>query len=219
MTLAPITSLLPARFRPPGRREKSRACSAVSTPTIDDAEIIRQFLATREDALFAQLIERYQHRVFRLAMSVLGPGRDADGEEVAQQAFIRVFEQLPRFRFESKFSTWLYRITWNCAIDEKNRITRRQQRSAADEDAAVQIISRAAGPEQQAAQAQQRARLNAALAELPESYQMTLRLHYWLGCSVEEVAELMGTTSGTVKSYLFRARARLQQLLTEGEAR
>ncbi len=186
-------------------------------PPMDDTEIIRQFLETGEDALFAQLVERYQQRVFRLALSILGPGREADGEDVAQLTFVRVFQQLSRFRGESRFSTWLYRIAWNCAIDEKNRGTRAASRSEGDRALELVEAPPASNPFCSAADQQRRARLLRAMEELPETYQMTLRLHYWLGCQVEEIAELMGTSTGTVKSYLFRARARLhQQLAPEG---
>lgn len=191
-----------------------------ASPAMDDAQIIRQFLACGDEALFAQLVERYQQRVFRLAMSILGPRRDADAEEVAQLAFLRVFQQLPRFRGESRFSTWLYRIAWNCAIDEKNRWSRTASRQAGQDALDVAQASPTASPFHAVAEKQQRERLHASLDELPETYQMTLRLHYWLGCSVEEIADLMGTTAGTVKSYLFRARARLhQQLSPEGDQR
>jgi len=203
-----------------GRAGALRVSHPPTPPPLEDAHLIGQFLASGDDALFTQLVERYQQKVFRLAISILGPGRAADAEDVAQLVFLRVFQQLPRFRGDSRFSTWLYRIAWNCALDEKNRGTRAAARSAAPE--AVNAVNAAASssPYQQAAEGQRRARLHTALEELPETYQMTLRLHYWLGCSVEEIAELMGSTAGTVKSYLHRARARLQQqLAAEGESR
>ena len=191
-----------------------------ATLPLDDARIIQQFLQTGDDALFAQLVERYQQRVFRLAISILGHGREADSEDVAQLVFVRVFQQLSRFRGESRFSTWLYRIAWNCALDEKNRMTRAAARSGAEDALAFVEAAPASDPLSSAVAQQRRARLHAALAELPETYQMTLRLHYWLGCTVEEIAELLGTSAGTVKSYLFRARARLQrELPPEGGTR
>jgi RNA polymerase sigma-70 factor (ECF subfamily) len=213
LSAATLVNLFPGRA---GRVLRNRAAVRVAEPhAMDDAQIIRQYLVTRDDALFAQLIEKYQQRVFRLAMSILGPGRDADGEDVAQATFVRVFQQLPRFRGESRVSTWLYRIAYNCAIDEKNRITRARERDGGEEEVFDVAAPSAHSPYQQASAAQRGAYLHTAIAELPEMYQVTLRLHYWLGCSVEETAEMLGTTTGTVKSYLFRARARLHEQLAE----
>lgn len=70
---------------------------------------------------FEVLVDRYKDRVFRLAVSIVGPGYAAEAEEVAQEAFLRAYRSLDHFRGESAFGSWLYRITYNLAIDAKRK--------------------------------------------------------------------------------------------------
>jgi RNA polymerase sigma factor (sigma-70 family) len=84
-----------------------------------------------------------------------------------------------------------------------------------DTDAVGALPSRTPGPLQRAMSRERERAVQAALAELPEMYQAVIRMHYWLGASVDEIAEYMGSRPGTVKSYLFRARARLHAKLEE----
>src|SRR5262245_60061216 len=88
-------------------------------PSVDDAELVRRYLEHQDPELFASLVSRYKDRAFRLVASILGPGSEPDAEEVVQEVFLTVYRELPRFRMESRFGTWLYRIAYNRAIDRK----------------------------------------------------------------------------------------------------
>jgi len=79
----------------------------------DDGTLIRAFLRTRNDDFFEELVRRHKDRAFRLAVAVLGPGSEADAEDVCQEVFVLVYRKLGDFRMESAFSTWLYRMTTN----------------------------------------------------------------------------------------------------------
>lgn len=171
---------------------------------MEDAQVIERFLATRDGDAFEILVDRYKDRLFRLALSVLGNGHEAEAEEVTQDVFVKAFQQLSGFRAESRFSTWLYRIAYREAVDHKRRGRLRwphvdeselEKRSPAGEDPHA------------AAEAQERRRqVQSCLEVLPDLYRSALHLHYWLGHSVEEIAELLGVPTGTVKSYLHRGR-------------
>jgi len=175
-----------------------------------DGDLVARATAGDEQA-FATLLERYRDRVFRLAVSILGAAFVGEAEEVTQEVFLRVHHALKSYRGESKFGTWLYRVTFHQALNLKSRVRFRAphvgeeilaERSAADPDALARL---------------ERARRDTVVAEcieeLPEAYQSALRLHYWMGESIAEIAVLLDAPENTVKSHLFRARQLLQAML------
>jgi RNA polymerase sigma-70 factor (ECF subfamily) len=177
-----------------------------------DGDLVARAAAGDEEA-FAALLERYRDRVFRLAVSILGQAFVGEAEEVTQEVFLRVYHALKSFRGESKFGTWLYRVTFNQAINLKSRV-RFKAPHVTDEDLAQQA---AADPD--ALTRLERARRDSVVSEcvleLPEAYQSALRLHYWMGESITEIAALLDVPENTVKSYLFRARQLLQSMLKD----
>jgi RNA polymerase sigma-70 factor (ECF subfamily) len=167
---------------------------------------------TGDDEPFEAQVRRYQERVFRLAVSVLGAGHESDAEEVAQDAFLQAYRARHRFRGLASWSTWIYRITYNTAINRSRRLQSERRRCI--EDGPVESSAATASPLDDAIAAQRKEALRQAIEALPDLYRTVLRLHYWLGCPVEEIAEYLDSPAGTVKSYLHRARARLQAILT-----
>ncbi len=90
----------------------------------EDGVLIRRYLRNDDQEAIRSLIERYQHRVIRLAVSILGYEHQAEAEEVAQEAFLRAIQNLRSFKGRSSFSTWLYRITYNAGVDWTRRNSR-----------------------------------------------------------------------------------------------
>lgn len=180
---------------------------------MDDSDAVREFQRTEDPAAFQVLVTRHQTRVFRLAVSILGPGLEGEAEEVTQEVFVRVFRQLRNFRGESKFSTWLYRIAYNQALDLKKRARFRLPHYSEEALTNMPAERRSGNPFEAALDTERRALLRDCLDQLPHLYRSVLHLYYWMGCSVEEIGEQLGTTAGTVKSYLYRARQRLHALL------
>lgn len=177
---------------------------------MEDDELVSRFLETGDRAAFAVLVERYRDRVFRLAASVLGPYAHQDAEEVSQEVFIRAYGGLRRFKGQARFSTWLYRVTYNLAIERK----RRERRHA------LQVVAEAPsfsdGPQQPLdglISKEKKTLVAAAIEGLPELYRTIVYMHYWLEQPVEEVACVLRLPEGTVKSYLFRARRLLRSKL------
>jgi len=179
---------------------------------MDDAAVIARFRETGDRAMFGVLVERYQHRVHRLIAGVLGPAADADAEEICQEVFLRVFRKLDLFTGEASFGTWLYRIAFNIALDERRR-TRFRPRRVPLEDAG-EMIGRVDDPLARVLSGERRDRLGAALERLPDIYRTVLHMHYWLELSIEEIADSLSVPEGTVKSYLFRARRILKSALS-----
>jgi RNA polymerase sigma-70 factor (ECF subfamily) len=175
---------------------------------MEDSQIIEEFLRTSDEDLFELLVERYKDRVFRLALSILGPYCAAEAEEVTQEVFVIVYKQLETFRRESRFGTWIYRIAYNRAIDAKRGARRRHPHVPVE---ALQGFPDRSNPSPLtiAEKAEQRQVVRNCMEQLPDLYRSVLHLHYWMDCSIEEIGEFLGIPPGTVKSYLHRGRQRL----------
>ena len=162
---------------------------------------------------FAELVRRYRGPVFRLAVSILGREFIPEAEDVAQEVFLKVHHAIDSFRGEAEFSSWIYRIAFNHAVNLKARVRFRIRH--ADETVLYQAVSPGPGPYRQAETALRDRALAECIQTLPEVYQSALRLYYWLGAGVGEVAGLLGVPENTAKSYLHRARQLLHRMLKE----
>jgi RNA polymerase sigma-70 factor (ECF subfamily) len=165
---------------------------------------------------FDELVARHRDRVFRVALSVLGPGSEADAEDVAQEAFIRLHRSLgsgrTRFRGESRLGTWLYRVTFNLAVDLYRKRSRRG--TTLGEDALAVLPAPDDDPHRSAREGERAGQVARLLATLPESHRAALHLHYWMGHSVAEIAELLDVAPGTIKAHLHRGREALRAALS-----
>lgn len=178
-----------------------------------DSELVEACRRHGDQQAFAELVRRYREPVFRLALSILGAAFAGDAEEVAQEVFVRVHHGLASFRGDAQFSSWIYRIAFNQAINLKERL--RYRAPHLSEQALAATPSPAADPLSLLESARRNQALLACVDELPEIYQSALRLHYWMGAGVAEIAALIGVPENTVKSYLHRARQRLHEMLDE----
>ena len=165
-----------------------------------------------EGVAFDLLYTRYQHRVHSLVSRYVGIREDV--EDVTQEAFIKAYRALPRFRGASAFYTWLYRIAVNTA---KNHLASRHQRvqtvdvdaEEADGGEVATALRDDAGPEDAFRQRELKSAIDAALAALPEDLRAALTLREFNGLSYAQIAEVLECPVGTVRSRIFRARAAL----------
>ncbi len=153
---------------------------------------------------FATLVERHQPRLFTLAARELGSS--ADAEDAVQEALIRAWRALPRFRADARFATWLYRIQLNAIHDQRSRSSR-------GGGVPLDDIAEPADPRDQLVQRELAGALQGALGELDETYRTAVVLYDILGCSYGEIAEVLGIAEGTVKSRIFRGRTELARSL------
>jgi RNA polymerase sigma-70 factor (ECF subfamily) len=177
--------------------------------TSDDATLVRELLRTGGEDLFAELVSRHKERVFRLAVSILGPGHEDEAEDLTQEVFLQVFRKLATFRQECAFSTWLYRMTRNAAIDRRRRARFRHPHVDEAVLQSLQTKDELSDPEQRATSSERRKQVLAHLERLPEPQRSVVYLHYWLGSPIAEIAGLLELNRETVKSHLHRARKRL----------
>ena len=153
------------------------------------------------------LVTRHQDRAFGLALRIVRSPVDA--EDVAQEAFVRAWQALPRFRGDSAFGTWLHRIVARRALDRAVSLRQRQRREASLEDSR-DLADRAgrlpAGPEPA-----ERLKLERLLERLSPPQRAAVTLYYYEDQSVEQVASILGLPVNTVKTHLSRARAALRE--------
>ena len=159
-----------------------------------------------DTAAFRTLVERHQSRAHALALRILHSAPDA--EEVAQDAFVRVWTALPGFRGESTFSTWLYRIVARRAFDRAQILKNRRTRERQDEH-----LPERAAPER-SEDTLRTAKLQELIAGLTPAQRAAVALYYYENRSVEEVAHVLGMPENTVKTHLLRARTALRAAWT-----
>lgn len=188
----------------------------MTTPIRDDHEIIRACLDGSQEA-FAALVKRHEERAFWAAYRVLG---DADASrDVAQEAFVRVWRALDRFDFSMAFTTWLYRISVNLAIDHLRRNKRHKavdvdilHEGLADESADV-------APESGQGARELAARVRRVLDTLDEKYRTVLALRDLEGLSSKQISDITGITHATVRWRLHVARKHFREAWDRLEGR
>ena len=185
-----------------------------------EIELIERVLAGEKD-VFCELIQPYERGVFLAAASILG--NDADAEDSAQEAVLKAYRNLARFRRESKFSTWLFQI----AINEAKMRLRKDRRHLYESiDAGLQtnegdyIPTDFADwreiPSEALEQSELREALNAALNSLPEKYRTVLVLRDVQQMSIAETAKALGISEENVKTRTSRARLQMRDRLAPG---
>lgn len=187
-----------------------------NTATADDRALIDRSRRGDLDA-FNQLVRRYERSVFNTAYRLTGSYDDAS--DIAQEAFVRSWNNLKSFRGDSAFSTWIYRIVTNVFLDDRKRKRARPSRSLEEEmdldesSVARQFEDPAPGPEELAEGDERRRLLEQAIATLPEAQRIMVVLYHNQGLAYDEIAEITGLPMGTVKSRLNRARLALRDKL------
>ncbi|MCR4397702.1 MAG: sigma-70 family RNA polymerase sigma factor [Firmicutes bacterium] len=170
---------------------------------------------------FEQLVLAYEKMVYNLAFRMMGNHEDAS--DVAQEAFLRAFASLRRFRGDSSFSTWISRIVSNICLDELRRRHRRRVTSidepveTGDGEMSRQTRDPAPGPEDLVERMELRADIQEGIQRLHEDHRVMIVLRDIQGLSYEEISEILGLSLGTVKSRLNRARHALRQKLSASE--
>lgn len=163
-------------------------------------------------AAFSVLVERYQNLVYSLALKLLKKTEEA--EEMAQDTFVKAFQKLDTYEGKSKFSTWLYSITYNACISElrKRRI---QFSSLEDQRISDQDEMRMHDYFSETKKEDQEKYLSIALGKLPEDDQVLVTLYYYENKSMDEISVITGLTVSNIKVKIHRARKRMYSLLHE----
>lgn len=192
----------------------TRTAAERSAPNGPDSELVRR--ARGGDlAAFGVLVERHRSLVYRVAARMVGAD---DADDVTQEAFLRAFHRLGKFRGDSPFRNWLLRITHNAALDALDRRKRDpspSDRTTDEHDARAHAGSgvRMKTPADELEISERRGRLERKLEGLRPSHRSVLVLRDLEGLPYEQIAELTGMPLGSVKARLHRARAELIEIL------
>ncbi|MCU1340931.1 MAG: polymerase, sigma-24 subunit, subfamily [Candidatus Acidoferrum typicum] len=202
-----------------------RSRRALAAP--DDRVLIERAQSGDREA-FEELVHRYDRDVLRIALNILHKPEDA--RDVYQEAFLKVYKNLHRFRFECSFYTWIYRIVTNVCLDQLRRRSSRPEDQAPElalqaqgENSAGDFFDRqqeqgaASNPERRLMGKEIGRRISTALEQLTPRERMVFEMKHYQGLKLRAIGEVLGTTEETVKNSLFRAtrklRAQLEGLL------
>jgi len=172
---------------------------------MEDRELVSQVLRGSDSAL-KMLIERYQRLVTHMVARVIDSSMDR--EEICQDVFIKVYEKLDTFQFESKLSTWIATIAYRVAVNfsKKKRIDQMD----------LESVSFKVGQEVNITEAKDMSKfIHSLVDQLPVQYRTVLTLFYLEGFSYPEIIEVTEMPEGTVKNYIHRAKAKLKAIVEQ----
>jgi len=174
-----------------------------------DSTRLAQKAAGGDVSAFARLVEEHSGLVYRVALRILG---ENEAQDASQEVWVRVWRNLPGFRGDSAFTTWLYRITVNTCLNERRKVGNRAAREYPG-DGAPPLMPAPRSPENdpEAATlvAERRSDLLQALQDVRPDHRAALVLRHMEGLSYAEVAEALGVPDGTAKGWVSRGRAAL----------
>src|SRR6266513_4585725 len=195
----------------------SAVISSAKPGALADGELVTSALSGRE-ACFEELVRRYQRPIAAYVYRMVG-NYDA-ALDLTQEVFIKVYNSLSRYRSEFKFSTWIYKIAHNAAIDHLRRHAVREQTLTGSIDGdrrEISLESRRLTPEQESERRERRSEIESVVELLPAAYRELGALRHSHDLSYDEIAEVTGLPLGTVKNRLFRAREAMRdQLMQRG---
>src|ERR687897_744404 len=168
------------------------------------------------DGSFEELVRRYQRPIAAYVYRMVGNYESA--LDLTQEIFIKVYNSLSRYRAEFKFSTWIYKIAHNAAVDHLRRNTTREQSlmiGPEGDQFDLPLESGGFSPEQESERKERRGEIESVVRSLPANYRELIILRHSQDLSYEEIVEVTGLPLGTVKNRLFRAREMMRQQFVE----
>ena len=182
---------------------------------VTDGELIVKSISGREDS-FEELVRRYQRPIVNYVFRMLG---NYDSSlDVTQEIFIKVYNSMSKYSAEYKFSTWLYKISHNAAIDHLRRHNNHVQSLEVEgEDGAYQLQfeSKRPSPEKEREYSEWRQEIESVVKCLPTGYRELIVLRHTQDLSYDEIADVTNLPLGTVKNRLFRAREMMREMFVE----
>ena len=174
----------------------------------DDHLIINQIVSGQKD-LFRLLVRRHERAVHGMGISFFRNREDAS--DFTQEVFLKVYRSLSRFEGRSRFSTWLYKIAYNTAINRVNRS--KEYQSLAGDEGAEPFLCNTETPERILIRKAAYQALLEAIKELPERYRICIDMFFFYDRSYQEIEAITGYPVNTIKSHVFRAKKLLREKL------
>ncbi len=175
---------------------------------MDEKGLLRR-IAAGEKEFFGELVLRHQDFIFNAVRNFVRLEEEA--RDITQDVFLKAYENMDKFRGESKFSSWLYRIAYNLSVNWSER--RRGRETQLDDSFADTVPDDAGSADEQFDRALVLSRIKEVIAELPGKYSVVLKLYYFEDRSYQEIADTLGIPLNTVKIQLLRARGLVRKKL------
>jgi len=181
--------------------------------TLSDEQAMWRVQQHADEDAFAQLVHRWEQPIRNLCVRMTGDLHK--GQDLTQEAFVRVFEKRQLYQPDAKFSTWLWRIALNLCYDEQRRIKRRSETAMenAEGETVIELVADDDSPVEQAEAGERAAMVRQALLKLPETYRTVLVLRHYEGLKFREIADVLDIPEGTVKSRMVEALGQMERLL------
>lgn len=168
---------------------------------------------------FESLVKKYDKQVLQLAYNMVNNAQDA--EDIYQEVFVRLYNNLGRFHFKSEFSTWLYRVVVNHCINYRKK-RQRNKHFSLDQDASddaenwqFNLPGKERNPEDTVINEELSRKINLALGQLSDQQKSVFVLRHYHGKKLKDIAKILKCSEGTVKNYLFRATQKMQRQLID----
>ena len=180
--------------------------------TTNDEQILINKIIEGDTKAFSTLVNRYKDLVFTLVIRMLKHREEA--EEVSQDTFIKVFKSLGKFKGDSKFSTWIYKVTYNTCLDRIKKNKRQIKEIAIDEfsEHEIKTIDNALTSLERK---EQEEKIQECLQLLPSQDSFLLTLYYFEDLSLEEISKIVDIEPNTIKVKIFRSRKKLASILKQ----
>jgi RNA polymerase sigma-70 factor (ECF subfamily) len=177
-----------------------------------DELLVAEFLKLGDDNTFSQLLKRHKSSINSIVIATLGVHFRSETDDACQEIYIKLFERAKSYTGKSKFSTWLYRLVKNTAIDYQRKHTRHLATQAYEVE---EYIDWQTCNEEVSASANQS--INEFVDQLPLQYRTVIYMHYWQGKTTMEVSKHLLISQGTIKNYLHRIRQQIAIIIKDSD--
>ncbi len=190
-----------------------------SAKALEDFRLIDQALQEKDQTAYGELMKRYRMAVYHMILKMVRNVDDA--EDLTIEAFAKAFKNLHKFKQDYTFSTWLFRIATNNAIDfiRKKRLKTLSLNTTfkndSGDDVNIDVEDETLNPQQEAIKSQKVELVQMFVTKLPPKYQRLVRLRYFDELSYDEIAKELDAPLGTIKAQLYRARELMYELVKD----
>ena len=175
-----------------------------------DELLVAEFLASSDNYIFSRLLKDHQSSIKSIVTATLGVHFRSEVDDACQEIYIKLYERAKSYTGKSKFSTWLYRLVKNTAIDYQRKHTRHLATQAYEDE---EMIDWKTSNEEVSESVNQS--INEFVEQLPLQYRTVIYMHYWQGKTTQEVSKHLLISQGTVKGYLHRIRKQISIIIDD----
>jgi len=178
-----------------------------------DALLVAEFLESGDNETFSRLLKRHQSSIKSIVFATLGVHFRSEVDDTCQEIYIKLYEKAHSYTGKSKFSTWLYRLVKNTAIDYQRKHSRHLATHAYEDEEMIdwqtsnEVFSQSINKS-----------INEFVEQLPLQYRTVIYMHYWQGKTTMEVSKHLLIAQGTIKSYLHRIRQQIEIIIKDCES-